>query len=132
VVAQEVKNLANQTAKATEEISQQIVSVQEETRGTVDAIDGIMSVIAEISEIATTIASAVDQQGASTQEIARNVQEAARGTQDVSDNISGVTRAAADTGIASSQVLDSARQLSAQAEGLRGEVEKFLNDVRAA
>jgi len=132
VVAQEVKNLANQTAKATEDISQQIVSVQEETRGTVDAIDGIMAVISEISDIATTIASAVEEQGVSTQEIARNVQEAARGTADVNDNIGGVTRAAADTGAASNQVLESSQQLSVQAEGLRAELEKFLTDVRAA
>ncbi len=132
VVAQEVKNLANQTAKATEEISAQIVSVQDETRGTVDAIEAIMSVINEISDIATTIASAVEEQGVSTQEIARNVQEAAKGTQEVNDNIGGVTTAAANTGAASNQVLESAQQLSAQAEGLRGEVERFLADVRAA
>jgi len=131
VVAQEVKNLANQTARATEEIAQQITSVQDETQGTVDAIDAIMSVIGEISDIATTIASAVEEQGVSTQEIARNVQEAARGTQEVNDNIGGVTRAAANTGAASSQVLESAQELSQQAEGLRGEVERFLNDVRA-
>ena len=132
VVASEVKNLANQTARATDEISQQIISVQDETRGTVDAIEAIMSVIGEISDIATTIASAVEQQGVSTQEIARNVQEAARGTQEVNDNIGGVTTAAANTGAASNQVLESAQQLSTQAEGLRNEVERFLNDVRAA
>ncbi len=132
VVAQEVKNLANQTAKATEEISSQISSVQEETRGTVTAIDNIMSIISEISDISTTIASAVEEQGVSTQEIARNVQQAAQGTQEVNSNIGGVTQAASSTGAASSQVLESASQLSAQAEGLRGEVEKFLADVRAA
>ncbi len=132
VVASEVKNLANQTARATEEISTQIVAVQDETRGTVNAIEAIMSVIGEISDIATTIASAVEQQGVSTQEIARNVQEAARGTQEVNDNIGGVTTAAANTGAASNQVLESAQQLSTQAEGLRNEVERFLNDVRAA
>jgi methyl-accepting chemotaxis protein len=132
VVAQEVKNLANQTARATEEISAQISSVQEETRDTVTAIDNIMQVISEISDISTTIASAVEEQGASTQEIARNVQKAAQGTQDVNTNIGGVTEAASSTGAASSQVLDSASRLSAQAEGLRGDVEKFLADVRAA
>jgi methyl-accepting chemotaxis protein len=132
VVAQEVKNLANQTAKATEEISAQISSVQEETRDTVTAIDNIMQVINEISDISTTIASAVEEQGVSTQEIARNVQQAAQGTQEVNTNIAGVTQAASSTGAASSQVLDSASQLSAQAEGLRGDVEKFLADVRAA
>jgi len=132
VVAEEVKNLANQTAKATEEISQQIMSVQAETRGTVGAIDAIMAVISEISDIATTIASAVEEQGVSTQEIARNVHEAARGTQEVNDNIAGVSNAAAATGAASNQVLESAHQLSQQAEALRGEVERFLADVRAA
>jgi methyl-accepting chemotaxis protein len=132
VVAQEVKNLANQTAKATEEISQQITSVQEETRDTVTAIENIMSVISEISDISTTIASAVEEQGVSTQEIARNVQQAAQGTQEVNTNIGGVTQAAASTGAASNQVLDSASQLSAQAETMRAEVERFLADVRAA
>jgi len=132
VVAQEVKNLANQTAKATEEIAQQITSVQDETRGTVDAIETIMSVIAEISDIATTIASAIEEQGTSTQEIARNVQQAARGTHEVNENIAGVTQAAANTGAASNQVLESAHQLSQQAETLRGEVERFLADVRSA
>ncbi|MDH5558607.1 MAG: methyl-accepting chemotaxis protein, partial [Alphaproteobacteria bacterium] len=116
VVAQEVKNLANQTARATEDISAQIASVQEETRDTVTAIESIMQVINEISDISTTIASAVEEQGASTQEIARNVQRAAQGTQEVNTNISGVTQAASSTGAASSQVLDSAGQLSAQAK----------------
>jgi methyl-accepting chemotaxis protein len=132
VVAQEVKNLANQTAKATEEISAQISSVQEETRDTVTAIDSIMQVITEISDISTTIASAVEEQGVSTKEIARNVQQAAQGTQEVNSNISGVTQAASSTGAASTQVLDSAGQLSTQAESMRAEVEKFLADVRAA
>jgi methyl-accepting chemotaxis protein len=132
VVAQEVKNLANQTARATEDISAQIASVQEETRDTVTAIESIMQVINEISDISTTIASAVEEQGASTQEIARNVQRAAQGTQEVNTNISGVTQAASSTGAASSQVLDSAGQLSAQAKSMRAEVETFLADVRAA
>jgi methyl-accepting chemotaxis protein len=132
VVAQEVKNLANQTARATEEISTQINAVQQETRDTVTAIDEIMSVISEISDISTTIASAVEEQGASTREIARNVQQAAQGTQEVNTNIGGVTQAAASTGAASNQVLDSASQLSAQAETMRAEVERFLADVRAA
>ena len=132
VVAQEVKNLANQTAKATEEISTQILAVQDETRGTIGAIEGIVQVIGEISDISTTIAAAIEEQGSSTREIARNVQEAARGTQEVNSNIAGVTQAAASTGAASNQVLESAEQLSVQAEILRGEVEKFLGDVRAA
>ena len=132
VVAQEVKNLANQTARATEEISSQIQSVQEETRDTVAAIDSIMQVISEISDISTTIASAVEEQGVSTQEIARNVQQAAQGTQDVNSNIGGVTQAASSTGAASSQVLNSASQLSAEARALSGDIEKFLADIRAA
>jgi methyl-accepting chemotaxis protein len=132
VVAQEVKNLANQTARATGEISAQIGAVQEETRDTVAAIEDIISVIGEISDISTTIASAVEEQGASTREIARNVQQAAQGTQQVNNNIGGVTEAAASTGAASNQVLDSASQLSAQAEAMREEVERFLANVRAA
>ena len=132
VVAQEVKNLANQTARATEEISAQISAVQQETRDTVAAIDEIISVIGEISDISTTIASAVEEQGASTREIARNVQQAAQGTQQVNNSIGGVTEAAASTGAASNQVLDSASQLSAQAEAMRAEVERFLANVRAA
>jgi methyl-accepting chemotaxis protein len=132
VVAQEVKNLANQTAKATEEISTQITAVQEETNGAVGAIEKIRSIIGEISDISTTISSAVEEQGVSTQEIARNVQQAATGTQDVNSNIDSVNRAASETGSAAGQVLDAAQEMSRQAEGLRGQVDDFLNEVRAA
>ena len=132
VVAQEVKNLANQTAKATEEISSQIVAVQDETRSTVEAIDGIMSVINEINDIATTIASAVDQQGASTQEIARNVQEAARGTQEVNNKIGQVSSAADESGSAAGKVLTSAGNLSQQSDMLQEQVGKFLAQIRVA
>jgi methyl-accepting chemotaxis protein len=132
VVAQEVKNLANQTAKATEEISTQIGAVQEETNGAVGAIEKIRSIIGEISDIATTISSAVEEQGVSTQEIARNVQQAATGTQDVNANIDNVNRAAAETGSAAGQVLNAAQEMSRQAEGLRGQVDSFLQEVRAA
>ena len=132
VVAQEVKNLANQTAKATEEISTQITAVQEETNGAVGAIEKIRSIIGEISDISTTISSAVEEQGVSTQEIARNVQQAATGTQDVNSNIDNVNRAAAETGSAAGQVLDAAQEVSRQAEGLRGQVDDFLKEVRAA
>ncbi len=132
VVAQEVKNLANQTAKATEEISTQITAVQEETTGAVGAIEKIGSIIGEVNDIATTIASAVEEQGLSTQEIARNVQQAAKGTQDVNTNIESVSKAASETGSAANQVLGAAQEMSRQAEGLRGEVEKFLAEVRVA
>jgi methyl-accepting chemotaxis protein len=131
-VAQEVKNLANQTAKATEEISSQILAVQEETNDAVTAIERIQQIIGEISDISTTIASAVEEQGVSTQEIARNVQQAAQGTQEVNSNISGVTEAANQTGSAATQVLSSSGELARQAEVLRNQVDSFLTDVKAA
>jgi methyl-accepting chemotaxis protein len=132
VVASEVKSLANQTAKATEEISGQIAGIQGATRESVAAIEGITKTISEINEISTTIASAVEEQGAVTQEIARNVQQAAQGTQEVSENIAGVSQAAAETGTAATQMLAAAKDLSKQSESLRGEVNKFLTEVRAA
>ena len=132
VVAQEVKNLANQTAKATEDISQQIGAVQDETQDAVGAIEKIRGIINEVNDIATTISSAVEEQGVSAQEIARNVQQAAQGTQDVNDNIESVSRAAGETGTAAGQVLNAAQQMSVQAEGLRGQVGSFLREVRAA
>jgi len=132
VVAQEVKNLANQTARATEEISAQITSIQSETDGAVGAIDRIREVVNEINDISMAVATAVEEQGASTREIARNVQQAARGTQEVNTNIAGVTEAAGQTGSAATQVLTSSGELSQQAENLRREVDTFLADVRAA
>ncbi len=132
VVASEVKSLASQTARATEQIGKQIGGIQSETNDAVSAIQGIGKTIAEIDEIATTIAAAVEEQGAATQEISRNVQEAARGTQDVSSNIGGVTRAAGDTGIAAEQVNRSAGNLASQSDQLRHAVEEFLKGVRAA
>ena len=132
VVAQEVKNLANQTAKATEEISSQISAVQEETNDAVAAIDKIRAIIGEVNDIATTISSAVEEQGVSTQEIARNVQQAAQGTQDVNVNIESVSRAAGETGAAANQVLNASQEMARQAEGLRGEVDRFLQEVRSA
>jgi len=132
VVAQEVKNLANQTAKATEEISAQISSIQDETKGAVGAIERIRSIIGEVNDIATTISSAVEEQGVSTREIARNVQQAAKGTQDVNQNIENVSRAAGETGSAAGQVLNASQDMSRQAESLRGEVDRFLSDIRAA
>jgi len=132
VVASEVKNLANQTAKATEEIAGQIAAIQETTQGVVGAIRGIGGTIGEISEISATIASAVEEQRAATQEIARNVQEAARGTQEVTANIEGVKQASADTGAAATQVLGTAASLSQQSEALSAEVRSFLSGVKAA
>ena len=132
VVAAEVKNLATQTSKATEDISTQITSVQGATENAVDAIGSISKTISEIHEIATGIAAAVEEQGAATQEIARNVEEAAKGTQEVSSNIGGVTEAANSTGAASEQVLTSAQSLTGQSTELRQLVETFLSDVKAA
>ena len=132
VVAAEVKNLATQTAKATEEIRNQITGVQGATQDAVTAIGSIGKTIGEIDQISTTIAAAVEEQGAATQEIARNVEEAAKGTQEVSSNIGGVTEAANSTGAVANQVLSSARALSHQSGELRSLVQTFLNDVKAA
>jgi methyl-accepting chemotaxis protein len=132
VVASEVKTLATQTAKATEEIAQQIGGMQEATGGTVTAIDGIRGIIASINENASAIAAAVEQQNAATSEIARNVQQAATGTSDVSANIGNVNQGAAQTGAAASQVLSAADALTAQADELQREVQGFLSSVRAA
>jgi len=132
VVAQEVKNLANQTAKATEDIARQINAVQDGTADAVGAIGKITGVIGEINDIATTIATAIEEQSASTAEIARNVQQAARGTQDVNTNIESVNRAAGETGTAASQVLGASQAMSRQAETLRGDIDRFLQEVQAA
>jgi methyl-accepting chemotaxis protein len=132
VVAAEVKNLATQTSKATEEIGAQITGVQGATQDAVKAIASISKTIAEIDQIAATIAAAVEEQGAATQEIARNVEEAAKGTQEVSSNIGGVTEAANGTGAAANQVLTGSRALSAQSEELRALVQTFLTQVKAA
>jgi methyl-accepting chemotaxis protein len=132
VVASEVKALAEQTAKATGEISQQITGIQAATQDSVAAIKEIGDTIGRMSEIASTIASAVQEQGAATQEISRNVQRAANGTQQVSYNITDVQRGASETGSASSQVLSAAQSLSRDSNRLKLEVGKFLNSVRAA
>ena len=115
VVASEVKALAEQTAKATGEIGQQITGIQAATQDSVNAIKEISGTIEKLSEISSTIASAVEEQGAATQEISRNVQQAAQGTQQVSSNITDVQRGATETGSASSQVLSAAQSLSATA-----------------
>jgi methyl-accepting chemotaxis protein len=132
VVAQEVKALANQTAKATDEISAQISGMQAATRESVSAIKEIGETIDRVSAIASTIAAAVEQQGAAMQDIARNVQQAAEGTAHVAKNIAEVSRGAGETGSASAQVLASAQSLSTESNRLKSEVEKFLENVRAA
>jgi methyl-accepting chemotaxis protein len=132
VVASEVKALAEQTAKATGEISQQISSIQAATEDSVQAIKKISGTIEHLSEVSSTIAAAVEEQGAATQEISRNVQQAAQGTQLVSSNISDVQRGASETGSASAQVLSAARSLSRESNRLKKEVDRFLMTVRAA
>ncbi|WP_431854168.1 methyl-accepting chemotaxis protein [Azospirillum sp.] len=132
VVASEVKHLANQTAKATEDIGQQIAAMQGATNGAAQAIGGIGRTIATVSEVATSIASAIEEQGAATSEIARNVQEAAGGTRAVSTNVADVSEAATHTGAAASQVLGASGELARQADHLKGEIERFLSGIRAA
>ena len=132
VVASEVKALAEQTAKATGEIGQQITGIQAATQELVGAIKEISGTIERLSEISSTIAAAVEEQGAATQEISRNVQQAAQGTQQVSSHIVDVQRGAGETGSASSQVLSAAQSLSGDSNRLKLEVGKFLNTVRAA
>ena len=132
VVASEVKALAEQTAKATGEISQQISGIQAATQDLVNAIKEISGTIEKLSEISSTIAAAVEEQGAATQEISRNVQQAAQGTQRVSANIVDVQRGTSETGSASSQVLSAAQSLSGDSNRLKLEVGKFLSSVRAA
>jgi PAS domain S-box-containing protein len=132
VVASEVKALAEQTAKATGEIGQQISGIQSATQEAVNAIREISGTIERLSEISSTIAAAVEEQGAATQEISRNVQQAALGTQQVSSNIADVQHGAGETGSASSQVLSAAQSLAGDSNRLKLEVGKFLNSVRAA
>ena len=132
VVAEEVKNLATQTARATEGITAQVGEVQDVTRRTADAVKGIAQVIGESREIASAIASAVEEQDSATQEIARNVQQASTGTHEVSGAIVQVSQAAADGGSAAAQVLSSARELAQSASSLRREVGEFMARVRIA
>jgi methyl-accepting chemotaxis protein len=132
VVAAEVKGLANQTVKATQEIAGQIDQVQASTREAVAAIQAIAGQIREVSAIATSIASAIEEQGSATAEIARNIQQTSENTQQVTLEISGVSQAATETGCAAAQVLQSASHLSGQAEHLSAEVAQFLVSVREA
>ncbi|MCW8916276.1 MAG: methyl-accepting chemotaxis protein [Magnetovibrio sp.] len=130
VVAGEVKNLANQTAKATDEISSQVDEIQNATQDAVNAIGSIGSTIDSISQIAATIASAVEEQGAATQEIARNVEHASNGTTEVSTSIIEVNKAADDTGIAATEIKTAAHELSQQSSYLREEMKRFLEEIR--
>ncbi len=132
VVASEVKALAEQTAKATGEIGQQILAIQEATRESAGSIQEIGVTIASVNEIATAIAAAVEEQGMATAEIARNIQEAARGTQEVSSNISGVSLAAGETGRTAAQLLSSASELTLQSGTLSNSVEGFFAAIRAS
>jgi len=132
VVAAEVKNLANSSAKATEEIAGQIVSVQQISQESAKAIDDICTVIKEMDEISTAIAAAIQQQTAATQEISRNAIEASKGTAEVSSNISSVNDAAASTGSSSHEVLSAARELAEQANKLKSEFDTFVFSLQAA
>ncbi|UKJ72110.1 globin-coupled sensor protein [Azospirillum brasilense] len=132
VVAQEVKNLANQTAKATEDISIQIASIQEVARGSAEALSGIGATIGSINDIVITVSAAVEQQTAATQEIVRNVQEAARGTRSVTDTIGAVTSGASETGSLAEEVLGSAGNLHRESDRLRESVDLFMQRIRAA
>jgi methyl-accepting chemotaxis protein len=132
VVASEVKSLANQTAKATEEIGQQIGQIQAATNEAVEAIRGITATIEQVSTISTAIAAAVEEQRSATAEIARNVGNTARAAEEVTSNIGGVSRTGNETGSAAAELLSAATDLSRRSEQLSGEVTGFLADVRAA
>jgi methyl-accepting chemotaxis protein len=132
VVASEVKALANQTAKATEEISAQVEAMQQSTSDAVAAISGISRTIAQMSEITTSISTSIEQQGDATREIARNIQSVAAGSGEINAHIGGVTTAASATGAAASEVLENARELDKQSGMLRSAVDGFLAKVRAA
>jgi len=132
VVASEVKSLANQTAKATDEIRSQIASMQQVTTSAVSAIRNIGQTIGEINDVTTAIAAAVEEQGTATREIARNIQHAAGGTSEVSSNIVGVSTASAEAGRAASEVLSASEELRREADMLSSEIDAFLSNIRAA
>ncbi|TNE63527.1 MAG: methyl-accepting chemotaxis protein [Alphaproteobacteria bacterium] len=131
VVASEVKSLANQTARATQEISEQVEGMQQATNLAVRAMDQIKAIIGDIESTSVSIASAVEEQDASTQEIARNVSEVSTGTEEVTSNIHAVNQGATSTGAAATQVLSAAQLLTQQSDELRGQVERFLASIRA-
>jgi methyl-accepting chemotaxis protein len=130
VVANEVKNLANQVGNAAQDITRQIGGIQEQTSHAVGTIEGITQTIKKINEISTTIAAAVEEQGAATKEISRSIQETAEGTKEVTRNITGVTQAADETNTASTQLLETADQLARESETLRSVVENFVAHIR--
>jgi methyl-accepting chemotaxis protein len=132
VVASEVKSLASQTAKATDEIRGQIASMQDVTTSAVTAIRNIGQTIAEINNVTTAVAAAVEEQGTATREIARNIQHAAGGTSQVSSNITGVSTASTEAGAAANEVLTASAALRREAEGLRSDIDAFLTNIRAA
>lgn len=132
VVASEVKNLANQTAKATEEISGQVDEMQSVTKTAVVAIEAIGKTIESMNEISVSISTAIDEQGTATQEISRNVQEASAGTAEVTSNMQGVSEASTQTGNSSQQVLEASEGLARQANDMRKSVEEFIQGIRAA
>ena len=132
VVASEVKSLSNQTSKATDEIRAKIGEMQAATTQSVLAMQTVGRTIGDISEVSTAIASAVEQQGAVTREIARNVQHASAGTEEVSSNVSGISQAAADTGLIATRVSGASQRISGEVNTLRAEVEKFLSGMKAA
>jgi methyl-accepting chemotaxis protein len=132
VVAAEVKTLASQTAKATDQIREQITAIQAETQSAAGAIGGICKIIGEINDISGAVAGAVEAQRKTTQDIARNIHEAATGTRDVADNIGVLTATASETGSSATKVFDAASELARQQESMRGEMEKFLATIRAA
>jgi methyl-accepting chemotaxis protein len=132
VVASEVKSLSNQTSKATDEIRAKINEMQAATTQSVHAMQTVGRTIGEISEVSTAIASAVEQQGAATKEIARNVQHASAGTEQVSSNVSGISQAAADAGLIATRVSGASKRINGEVNTLRAEVEKFLSSMKAA
>ena len=132
VVASEVKNLANQTAHATEEIAQQVATIQTETKTAVGAIQGISTIVGEINQIAAAIAAAIEQQGSATREIARNVEGASSGTQSVSTSIGHVSEAATQTGGAAKAMLNAVAKLAERSTQVQGKVSEFLREIRTA
>jgi methyl-accepting chemotaxis protein len=132
VVAAEVKTLASQTAKATDQIREQITAIQGETKSAAGAIGGICKTIGEINSISAKVAGAVEMQRKATEEIARNIHDAATGTREVADHIGDLSAAANETGASAGQVLNAASELARQQDLMRGEVEKFLTTIRAA
>ena len=132
VVASEVKNLSNQTSKATDEIRAKISEMQAATTQSVQVMQTVGRAIGEISEVSAAIASAVEQQGAATKEIARNVQHASAGTGEVSSNVGGISQAAANTGLIATRVSGASQRIIGEVNTLRAEVEKFLRSMKAA